>query len=374
MRKAAIQTQSATPIRLQLSQILRLAIENGTFKAGVRIPSERDLAERYGISRASVRESITELIQAGILFRTVGKGTFVAEATPPAVQAQVTPIVPARAEGICFAISDGVFQFVQTGYNRILAGVESACREVGKRLYFQSLGDGLRDTLESAGAPPAGCIIVGGVGRHVLDRLRENHTPYVLVDFLIRDASPDHIAVRIDYASGTRAALDYLHALNHRTFGFIGFAGSEKYKAYWRWLQEHDVPYDPRHVALLSTMDLQPGIVAGYQAMDELIEAKALPGSILVVNDFAALGVLERLKIAGLSAPGDISIIGYDDLGHNVSPPLTTVRVDLNQVGRLAAEALFRKLNGEEVDNQEYVISVELVVRGSAGPPPAGRA
>ena len=70
MRKAAIQTQSATPIRLQLSQILRVAIENGTFPAGVRIPSERDLAERYGISRASVRESITELIQAGALFRT----------------------------------------------------------------------------------------------------------------------------------------------------------------------------------------------------------------------------------------------------------------------------------------------------------------
>ena len=50
------------------------------------------------------------------------------------------------------------------------------------------------------------------------------------------------------------------------------------------------------------------------------------------MNDFAALGALERLKIAGLSVPGDISIIGYDDLGHNATPPLTTVRVDLHQV------------------------------------------
>src|SRR3954451_5984733 len=171
MRKPAIQTQSATPIRLQLSQILRVAIENGTFSAGVRIPSERDLAERYGISRASVRESITELIQAGVLFRTVGKGTFVAE-TPPRHRGEATPLV--RAEGICFAISDGVFHFVQTGYNRILAGVESACREMGKRLYFQSIGDGARDTLENTGGAPAGCIVVGGVGRHVLDRLRAN--------------------------------------------------------------------------------------------------------------------------------------------------------------------------------------------------------
>jgi DNA-binding LacI/PurR family transcriptional regulator/DNA-binding transcriptional regulator YhcF (GntR family) len=367
MRKAAIQTQSATPIRLQLSKILRMAIEDGTFKAGVRIPSERDLAGRYGISRASVRESITELIQAGVLFRTVGKGTFVTEAQKKK-RVESSPHALPRAEGICFAISDGVFHFVQTGYNRILAGVEAACRESGKRLYFQSIDDGGRDTFNLGGSPPAGCIVVGGVGRHVLDRIRETGTPYVLVDLLIRNAGTDHIAVRIDYASGTHAAMDYLNSLNHHSFGFIGFAGSEKYKAYWRKLQEFKIPYDPRHVTLLSTLDLQPGIVAGYQAMDELIEGKSLPTSILVVNDFAALGVLERLKIAGLSVPGDISIIGYDDLGHNVHPPLTTVRVDLHQVGRLAADALFRKLNGEEVDNEECVVPVDLVVRGSTAP------
>lgn len=362
MTKAVIQTQSSTPIRLQLSQILRVEVEKGNFPAGTRIPSERDLAERYGISRASVRESITELIQAGVLFRTVGKGTFVSE-LPPA----------ATAEGICFAISDGVFHFVQTGYNRILAGVEAACREVGKRLYFQSIGERPRDTFEEIGPPPSGYVVVGGVGRYILDRLRASGTPYVLVDLLIDDASIDHIAVRIDYAAGTRAAMDHLYALGHRSFGFIGFAGSEKYKAYWKTLQDYGVAYDPRHVALLSTLDLQPGIVAGYQAMQELIDGGSLPGSILVVNDFAALGVLERLKIAGTSVPADISIVGYDDLGHNVSPPLTTVRVDLHQVGRLAADALFRKLKGEDVYNEEYVVPVDLVVRGSTAAPRANR-
>ena len=59
MTKSAIRTQSSTPIRLQLSQLLRQEIVGGRFAAGARIPSERDLAERYGISRASVRESIT---------------------------------------------------------------------------------------------------------------------------------------------------------------------------------------------------------------------------------------------------------------------------------------------------------------------------
>jgi DNA-binding LacI/PurR family transcriptional regulator/DNA-binding transcriptional regulator YhcF (GntR family) len=363
MNKTKIRTQSATPIGHQLSQILRRDIEEGRFPAGERIPSERDLAARYGISRASVRESITALIQAGVLFRTVGKGTFVSSTIP------AEPVRPAaRERGICFAISDGVFQFVQTGYNRILTGVETACREAGMRLYFQPVGEGTRDT-SLVGEPPAGCIVVGGVGRHVLDHFRETATPYVLVDLLISDSSSSHLSVRIDYAAGTRVAMDHLYNMGHRTFGFIGFAGSEKYKAYWKALQAYGIPYDPRHVVFVSTLNLQPGIAAGYQAMQEMIGGGALPGCILVVNDFVALGVLEQLKIAGIRVPADISIVGYDDLGHNASPPLTTVRVDLHQVGRLAAGVLFRKLKGEELDQEEYVVPVDLIVRGSTAPP-----
>ncbi|MGH9629861.1 MAG: GntR family transcriptional regulator, partial [Bryobacteraceae bacterium] len=351
MTKSAIRTHSSTPIRLQLSQILRQSILDGRFPAGARIPSERDLAERYGISRASVRESITELIQAGVLFRTVGKGTFVSDRRQPH-----RIDTPDRHEGICFAISDGVFHFVQTGYNRILSGVEAACRDAGLRLFFQSVGEGIGPTWETGGALPAGCLVVGGVGRHVLDRFRESGIPYVLVDLLITEDSADHVAVRIDYATGTRAAMDHLYALNHRTFGFIGFAGSEKYKAYWKTLQDYGLPYDPRHVEFLSALDLQPGMVAGYRAMQRMIAAGELPTCLLVVNDFAAMGVFEQLQIAGMAIPGDISIVGFDDLGHYASPPLTTVRVDLHRVGRLAAEALFRKLNGEEVENEEYVV------------------
>lgn len=369
MLKSTICSESPTPIRLQLSQILRKEITEGRFLAGSRIPSERDLAERYGISRASVRESITELIQAGILFRTVGKGTFVSD-KPEAPKIVET----ARQDGISFVISEGVFQFVQTGYNRILGGVEAACRAAGLRLHFQSVGESLNGlslqaSRESGGMLPSGSIVVGGVGRHVLDWFRENHIPYVLVDLLITEDTADHIAVRIDYTTGTGAAMNHLYQLGHRTFGFVGFAGSEKYKAYWRTLREYGLPYDPRHVEFLSALDLQPGILAGYQAVQRMISSGCLPTCLLVTNDFVALGVLEQLKIAGIPVPGDISIVGYDDLGQKSTPPLTTVRVDLQRVGELAANALFRKMNGEVVESEECVMPVELVIRGSTAPP-----
>jgi len=362
MTNSAIQTESSTSIRLQLSQILRTEIRQGRFPPGSRIPSERDLAERYGISRASVREAITELIEAGILFRTVGKGTFVASELPQPPKPAVT-----KHHGISFAINEGVFNFVQTGYNRILAGVESVCREAGFRLYLESFGEG-RSKLDE-GSLPAGCVVVGGISRHVLDRFRETSTPYVLVDLLMAEDPSDHLAVRIDYASGTRAAMDYLHSLGHREFGFIGFPNSERYRTYWQALREYGIAYDPRHVEFLSGLELQPGMVAGFDAMQRLLAQGSLPKALLVVNDFVALGVMEQLKMSGHRIPQDISVVGFDDLGLKTVPPLTTVRVDLQLVGRLAAQALFRKMNGEQPENNEAVVPVELVARESTAPP-----
>lgn len=368
MPNPRIQTESATSVRLQLSQILRAEIRQGLFAPGARIPSERDLAERHGISRASVREAITELIQAGILFRTVGKGTFVSAAPP------LTQPADARHQGICFAISEGVLQFVQMGYNQILAGVEEAYREAGLRLYFRSFKDGTAASEEAEREQlPAGCVVVGGISRHVLDRFRETSTPYVLVDLLIAGDSSDHPAVRIDYAAGTRAALHHLRDLGHRSFGFIGFPGSERYRAYWQTLQEFGIPYDPRHVEFLSGLELQPGIVAGFDAMRRLIAGGNLPTSIIVVNDFVAWGVMEQLKMGGFRVPQDISVIGFDDLAIRTEPPITTVRVNLHLVGRLAARALFekmsQKMNGEPLECDEIVVPVELVVRRSTAPP-----
>ena len=82
MSKKRIRQDSPEPIRSQLKDILLKDISEGNFVRGGRIPSERELAERFGISRSSVRETITELINSDVLFRTVGKGTFVSPQPP----------------------------------------------------------------------------------------------------------------------------------------------------------------------------------------------------------------------------------------------------------------------------------------------------
>ena len=343
-------------------------IRAGRFKPGGRIPSEREIAEQYGISRASVRESITELLNSGVLFRTVGKGTFVTggEHAPSRKRHD------SQLHNVGFIISENIFHFVQTGYNKILGGVQEVCTDQGWRLVFHTVGDdanspALLSLRKNGQLMLDGCVIVGGVRSQVLDLLRDEQVPTVLVDLLVAD-DPEMLAVTIDYANGARLAMKHLYELGHRKIGYIGFSGAEKYRGYWECLEELGLRYDPRYVEFLQMLDLQPGILAGFQAIQRMIAAHRLPSALLVTNDFVALGVMEGLSIAGIRTPDQISVVGFDDLGQKTSPPLTTVRVDLVQVGRLAANALLRKLNSEKVDPEHTRVPVELVVRGSTAP------
>jgi LacI family transcriptional regulator len=358
--RAQIQSDSAVPIRLQLSQLLRRQIQEGRLAPGTRIPSERELAQLYGISRASARESVIELLHAGVLFRTVGKGTFVAEGPAGAA------VTLHAAREISVLIDRRVFELVQTGYNRTLAGIEQACRERGCSFTFRTIGDDLE--LPETGEPGRGYIVLGGATRSILNKAEDRKLPCVVVDPVVEDVTGP-VQIRIDYASGTRQAVERLHEFGHRAIGFIGIAGSEKYRAYWQAMLARGLAYDPRQVEFLPLVDAQPGIVSGYSAMQRLLENGSMPTALLVTNDFVAMGVLERLQLAGLAVPEAVSVIGFDDLGLATTPRLASVRVDLHRTGAAAVDALLRLMRGEPVPSGDCVIPVELVLRASVGPP-----
>lgn len=75
---AVLDKRSAVPIYMQIAEELKQRIENGGFESGAAIPSERNLTEQYGVSRMTVRQAITDLVNAGLLYRERGRGTFVA--------------------------------------------------------------------------------------------------------------------------------------------------------------------------------------------------------------------------------------------------------------------------------------------------------
>jgi DNA-binding LacI/PurR family transcriptional regulator len=356
-----IETDSPVSVSKQLLSILTRDIAENRYSPGQRFPSERALAEKFGISRPSVREAVAQMIVQGVLVRTNGRGTFVAERN------ERTVLRPDLARQLGFWISERVFHFAQAGYNQILSGFTEICRMSGCRLQFHPVPEGTAVELPNSAGPGRldGSIVVGGVNRDLVDRLNQLGTPLILVDLL---NSTNGVSVSIDYARGTKLAIDYLYELGHREIGFIGFPNSAKYVAYWRCLQANHLEYCPQHVEFFDWSDLLPGMLSGYRAMQTLIARSSRPTAVLITNDYAALGAMEALAIAGVSVPDEMSIIGYDDLGQTTIP-LTTVRSDLIEVGRIAGRTLLKWIEDDSRPEKETAVPVELIVRASTAPP-----
>jgi hypothetical protein len=99
------------------------------------------------------------------------------------------------------------------------------------------------------------------------------------------------------------------------------------------------------------------------------------PTSVFAGNDETAAGVVEAARARGMRVPEDLSVVGFDDtyVARLASPPLTTVRQPLREMGGVALRTAIRLAAGEKLDSHHVELATELVVRGSTGPPPGDR-
>ncbi|WP_404313397.1 LacI family transcriptional regulator [Agrococcus terreus] len=189
-------------------------------------------------------------------------------------------------------------------------------------------------------------------------------------------------SVALDDEGGARAAAQHLLDLGHRDIAIV--AGG--IDADGRPL--HDPPASDYSVtrgrlsgwyAALQAADVVPRIVAtGATSVDDGLRARirellvAPPTAVLCWSDLAAVEVLEAAREAGLSVPGDLSVVGFDDvpLASRVTPPLTTVRQDLDAKGDAAVRALLAMLDGGAPETVPP-LATTLVVRESTAPPRA---
>src|SRR5262249_11131428 len=109
--------------------------------------------------------------------------------------------------------------------------------------------------------------------------------------------------------------------------------------------------------------------LAGYQAVQQLLQLRPRPTAIFARNDYTAVGALQALREAGLRVPEDISIAGFDNipLASAVSPALTTVSQPTDEEGRLAAEFLIARVERphEDIARRELTLECNLIVRAS---------
>jgi DNA-binding LacI/PurR family transcriptional regulator len=185
------------------------------------------------------------------------------------------------------------------------------------------------------------------------------------------DGDPDvaGAVVGVDQVTGARTATEHLLAAGHSTVWHVAgppdWLGAQGRIDGWRAaLAEASAEAPP-----LLTGDWSAR--SGYQAGQVLARVNDLT-AVFAGNDQMALGVLRALSERGRRVPEDVSIVGYDDIPEAafLTPPLTTVRQDFDEVGRCSLRALLSQIDSGPNARRNIFIGTELVVRQSTAPPP----
>lgn len=189
--------------------------------------------------------------------------------------------------------------------------------------------------------------------------------PVVCVDRSLTDVPTDR--VEIDNAGGAFDAVSHLIKKGHRRIGIIG--GPAKSSTG----RERSAGYREAHKAYGLEIDLELARTGDYKKesgrllASELLALPKRPTALFVCNGLMTIGALEVISERKLRIPQDIAIIGFDELPlcSAFTPPLTTVRQPAYEVGRDAAELLFRRLDDPKRPFTSLELAPELVVRSS---------
>jgi LacI family transcriptional regulator len=216
-------------------------------------------------------------------------------------------------------------------------------------------------------------IVVMGVDRNdpEVEKLVRSPVPVIGVDL---DVVGDHTSfVASDNIGGARLAVRHLHSLGHTRIATIAGPSDTK-------------PGADRTLGYRAEMaELGLEIPAGYEiegdfypesgelAMRSLLDLPEPPTAVFAAADMMAVGAIRTLHARGLSVPGDVAIVGFDDIqvAELLAPALTTVRQDMVGIGLAAGRALVEQIENPDATPPVLTLPVELVVRASCGARPS---
>lgn len=332
-----------------------------------KTPRIKDIAAAVGVSPATVSRALT------------GTG-LVAEPTLTRIRDAATslgyrPNVSARnlrtqrSMAVLMVVRDVGNPF----YLEIFKGVEAAAREAGYSVlmgnteddpdreaeYFDMLGDGHAD----------GMILMTGKLPTRETREAGRDRPVVVALEMIEASSFPHVV--IDNEAAAREAVEHLIGLGHTRIahvtGPIPEGMSQRRLDGYRGAMRDaglDVPD-----AYVIRGDYSLG--SGREACAKLMGLASPPTAIFTASDSMAFGVIGQLSSLGMSVPGQVSVMGFDDLflSEAFQPPLSTVCQPRAEIGRQAMTILLQKMTGGPVPAKTVIMPTTLQIRGTTAPP-----
>lgn len=205
----------------------------------------------------------------------------------------------------------------------------------------------------------------------LLDAAADAGLPFVIVD-PVDTTHRRLVSVASSNWAGARAATDYLISLGHRRIAWIGgpeasAAARDRLYGYRAALDAAGVETDPELV-----VSDQFDVAAGARHARTLLTSAAPPTAIMAADDEIAFGVLAAARELGVRVPQDLSVTGFDDTPQAPwsTPPLTTVRQHLDEMGRMAVQTVVAVAAGQRPVSRHVELATSLTVRETTAPLP----
>jgi DNA-binding LacI/PurR family transcriptional regulator len=198
-------------------------------------------------------------------------------------------------------------------------------------------------------------------------RLAAAELPVVQVD----EYHPAVPGIQGNNVAGGRMLVRHLLRLGHRRIAYIcdepdNRTNGERLCGYRHAVEEWGVPLRPEYVRGSG----EYGRAAAIRLTCDLLREPEPPTAIFAMSDVMAMGALEAAQSAGVPVPGRLSVAGYDDMDLASYLGLTTVRQPMSEMGRQGIELLLGILSGDVTELVQRQFPIELIVRGTTGPPP----
>jgi GntR family transcriptional regulator of arabinose operon len=355
-------------------QVLEYIVERD-LKPGDAIPTEAELADRYGVSVGTVRRALRQLVDQEILYRQPGRGTFLTEHSRERAKQRgfLACIVPYIRDAFASTVIAGVQHAAQESAYALLLHNSYGQPEQEEEILRQSLGSADGIVLLPVGRPELPTI---------LSELLQRRFPLVFVDRLPTLATKDVNYVISDNYGGAYAAVQHIIGLGHRRIALaltanvkVNSSVARRAEGCYQALRDHGLDVDESLIleGLASRQRVAGPASTESREKDTNIRrlqeflGRERPSALFAVNDLIAIDAWQAAERSGLSIPQDLCIVGFDDADflRDLGIDLTTVAQDAFQVGRRAVEILIECIEGRVGVRRQTVLPTRLVIRGS---------
>ena len=326
-----------------------VTLQHIALQAGVSVSTaSRALARHPGIS-----EETRELI-----FKLAKESNYDIKRRQGGDQNQITVVMAVPAISIHMAEP---FQL------RLLGGIGSAMRERHIDFSISHRVPRDNDSLnELMGAYPHGGFVFLGQSQYHDALNRYSKQGRAIAVWGAELENQGYCSIGTDNFFGGQRATNHLLRLGRRRIAFLGACPlleiNQRLDGYKAALESQNVALDPsliQHTKLVYD--------SGFEAVSDLMDRGVKFDGIVATSDMLAIGAMRALSERGISVPGDVSVVGYDDIdvASYSSPALTTIRQDVLKAGHLLVTKVLRQLSGHNSPSER--LQTELIVRGSCG-------